>query len=270
MQKINLISLEKSQVKYESTVFPDGEPHIKLAPVDRKEDYLVICRITNPSELFILMQVANILNRQGVEWDLEIRYLMSQRMDRVITFEEAFSLELVANVINSFNARRVVIFEPHSDRAIKLINRSVADPKSDLFNELFHGKIICYPDDGAARRYMRSDVKPNGYLIMEKKRDLENKGKIISLEVKELDQTAYESARPIIITDDLCDGGGTFVWAAEILRKEFPNRTLEILVRHMVNPAGLEKLSKTFSHVYITDSYKSWENLPENVRMIEL
>jgi ribose-phosphate pyrophosphokinase len=275
MQKvINLTSKRaKSDVWYEITTFPDGEPHIVLEPkdLDRKCSYVVICRITNPNELFILMQVGDILNRQGVEWTLTITYLMSQRMDRVINFEEAFSLKLVADVINSIHPKSVSIFEPHSERAISLIENSSPMDMSQKFSEILKGKIICYPDAGAAERYLTGEHH-EGYIIMEKERDLQDKGRIKSLKIKTLDQMAYESARPIIISDDLCDGGGTFVWAADILKKEYPNRSLEILVRHMVNPAGLARLAEKFDHVYITNSYKDWseKELPENVVEIKL
>ena len=70
MKKINLINLDKSDIKYELITFPDGEPHIKLDEIDRKDEYEVICRITNPNELFVLMQVADILDRQAVRWEL--------------------------------------------------------------------------------------------------------------------------------------------------------------------------------------------------------
>lgn len=35
----------------------------------------------------------------------------------------------------------------------------------------------------------------------------------------------------------------------------------------MVNPKGIENL---FNHVWFTNSYKDWENLPENVTMIKV
>ena len=38
----------------------------------------------------------------------------------------------------------------------------------------------------------------------------------------------------------------------------------------MVNPKGIENLSKNFNHVWFTNSYKDWENLPENVTMIKI
>ena len=38
----------------------------------------------------------------------------------------------------------------------------------------------------------------------------------------------------------------------------------------MVNPKGIENLSKNFNHVWFTNSYKDWKNLPENVTMIKV
>lgn len=92
MQVLNLIRPEKSSIKYKVIQFPDGEPHIVLKDIDRKDYLSVICRICNPTDLFILMQVGDILNRQGVLFSLNITYLMSMRMDRVISYDESFSL----------------------------------------------------------------------------------------------------------------------------------------------------------------------------------
>lgn len=75
MQILNLIRPEKSDVKYEVIQFPDGEPHIVLNGIDRKDDLTVVCRICNPTYLFILMQVGDILNRQGILFGLDIVYL---------------------------------------------------------------------------------------------------------------------------------------------------------------------------------------------------
>ena len=70
MNTLNLVNKEKSDISYEIITFPDGEPHIKLIDLDRKKDVSIICRIANPTDLFILMQVGNILNRQGIIFDI--------------------------------------------------------------------------------------------------------------------------------------------------------------------------------------------------------
>lgn len=265
---INLINPERSQVKYELTVFPDGEPHIKLAEIDRKKEYSVICRITNPSELFVLAQVGHILKRQGVIFDVEITYLMSMRMDRVINFNEAFSLEIVASIINSFGAETVYIFEAHSERVFKeiynskpvdLLNHMQAYSSFEKEYILNPDNAICFPDHGALDRYSYLVPPHINTLCMKKVRDLDNKGVIKTMEL----ETFVDSDIPVItIIDDLCDGGGTFCWASSILREKYPNAKINIFVKHLVNPVGLKKLAETFDNVFITNSYKDWNIEP--------
>ena len=76
MNLINLINREAPGVPYTLTTFPDGEPHIVLGEINRKYAAHVVCRIANPNDLFVLLQVGNILNRQGVPFSLTIRYLI--------------------------------------------------------------------------------------------------------------------------------------------------------------------------------------------------
>lgn len=262
---INLINPERSQVKYELTVFPDGEPHIKLEEIDRKKEYRIVCRITNPSELFVLAQVGHILKRQDVIFDIVITYLMSMRMDRVISFNEAFTLQIVAGIINALGAEKVYVFEAHSERVFKeIFNSRSFDPLKNTtefsnFEREFilnRDNAICFPDHGAFCRY-GSMVSPLvKTLCMKKVRDLENKGIIKSME---LEDYIEGDVSVITIIDDLCDGGGTFCWASSILREKFPNAKIQIFVKHLVNPVGLKKLAETFDAVYITNSYKDWD-----------
>lgn len=49
MQVLNLIRPEKSNITYNVTTFPDGEPHIALGDINRKDSVTVVCRIANPN-----------------------------------------------------------------------------------------------------------------------------------------------------------------------------------------------------------------------------
>lgn len=66
----------------------------------------------------------------------------------------------------------------------------------------------------------------------------------------------------------LCSG------IASAVREVTPNISLSIFVTHMVNPRGIENLSKTFDHVWFTNSYKDWEGqptpFPKNVTQIDI
>lgn len=262
MNTLNLINKEKSDISYEIITFPDGEPHIKLIDLDRKKDVSIICRIASPTDLFILMQVGNILNRQGIIFDIQINYLMSMRMDRVMSFNEAYSLEIVANMINSLNARKVKILEPHSEKTLTLIKRSVSI--SETFTDDF---LKVYPDEGAAKRY---NANPMVDVIFKKKRNLSD-GRIISIEPINPD-VLHKSYGPIMVIDDLCDGGMTFKLIADYLNEVVPDQEKHVKVTHMVNPKGIEVLSTNYDEVTFTNSYKNWENekLPLNVFVLKL
>lgn len=267
MQKeINLIHPQESDVKFEVITFPDGEPHFKFKEeINHKETYSVISRICNPTDLFILMQVGRILNRHGVQYTLFISYLMSMRMDRVISFSEDFSLELVANAINSLKAEKVFISEPHSFRTISLIENSraihTAAAQAKIYIE--GDDVICFPDTGAYDRY-KGFFKDYQFIVLEKKRDLDT-GKILSLEVKESSVAPNFKVKRVFVVDDLCDGGSTFALSATKLREEYPGAKLAISVCHMVNPKGISTLADTYDKIYFTNTYKDWEVNAENV-----
>ena len=263
MNTLNLINKEKSDISYEIITFPDGEPHIKLIDLDRKKDVSIICRIASPTDLFILMQVGNILNRQGIIFDIQINYLMSMRMDRVMSFNEAYSLEIVANMINSLNARKVKILEPHSEKTLALIKRSSKINDGILISDY----LKVYPDEGAAERY---NANPMTDVIFKKKRNLSD-GRIVSIEPINPD-ILHKSTKSIMVIDDLCDGGMTFKLIVDYLKEEVPNLKRNIVVTHMVNPKGIKVLSENYDSVAFTDSYKDWENedLPINVSILKI
>lgn len=269
MNLINLINRESSGVPYTLTTFPDGEPHIVLGEINRKYPAHVVCRIANPNDLFVLLQVGNILNRQGVPLSLTIRYLMSARMDRVMSFNEAFSLEIVANAINSIHPTKVTLCEAHSERAIALINNS----QNMLLNPwVKESRVLCFPDEGALERYSNL-FRSNPKIICAKTRDPQTgelKGFTVEGECGVYDSKKVKS---ILVVDDLCDRGGTFMGIAELLRKEYPRASLDIHVVHMVNPLGISNLSKTYDHVTFTDSYKDWSKemeIPANCTVAPL
>lgn len=47
-----------------------GDFHIVLNGIDRKDDLTVVCRVCNPTDLFILMQVGDILIMAGLSTSL--------------------------------------------------------------------------------------------------------------------------------------------------------------------------------------------------------
>lgn len=264
MQILNLINKEKSNINYSISRFPDGEVQITLGEFSHKDEIVVFCRITNAEELFILMQVCDILKRHGVRFAINIWYLMSMRMDRVMDFSRPFSLSIVCEVLDRLGADCIMVYCPHSLEIKRLIKNTKVIEISSILKTDYNKYQIVFPDEGARNRY--TDVPIGNHLFGRKTRDLAT-GKILSIEL-ENPEDIY--GRSLLIRDDLCDGGGTFIGLAEAIRKINPDLELNILVDHMVNPKGIERLSNTFNHVWFTNSYKDWENLPNNVTMVKI
>lgn len=268
MITLNLINPKESRIKYEITCFPDGEPHITLEGIDHKESVFVSCRVSNPTDLFLLLQVGDILNRHGVEFSLSIKYLMSARMDRVMSFGEAFSLKIVADAINSIHPKEVTLWEVHSERALSLIHNS-----TNVFNNpwLPESATVCFPDEGAYKRY--KGLYPNRSAILCSKRRDPETGVLSGFEILEYlpkrgcTFKTLSEIEDIVVVDDLCDRGGTFMGISKVLRASCPKATLSIFVTHMVNYEGIDNLSAHFESVTFTDSYKDWRTIrpiPEN------
>lgn len=257
MKTIDLISLEKSDIKYRIDRFPDGEVQFVLTEeIDRKEEYNVECRITNAEQLFILLQVGDILDRQGVVWVLHIHYLMGMRMDRVMSFERPFTLKIVGKMISQMGYDKCYVDTAHSIRTMIEIRDCVSlevNPYKFLTEVVNEPDIeIVYPDLGALRRYQGDEDEE---LYFEKERDIDT-GRIKSFVFKDVNNVI--KGKIFMFYDDLCDAGGTFLGELEILKKMYPEAKFYIRVTHIVNEVGFDNLCKNFDKVYATESYSDW------------
>ena len=257
MKTINLISLENSDIKYRIDRFPDGEVQFVLTEeIDRKEEYNVECRITNAEELFLLIQLGDILDRQGVVWVLHIHYLMGMRMDRVMSFERPFTLKIVGKMISQMGYEKCYVDTAHSIRTMPEIRECVSlevNPYKFLIEVVNEPDIeIVYPDHGALERCQGAK---NDELYFEKERDIET-GRIKSFIFKDVENVV--NGKCFMFYDDLCDAGGTFLGELEILKKMYPEAKFYIRVTHIVNEVGFDNLCKNFDRVYATESYRDW------------
>lgn len=265
---LNLVHKEESEIDYKLNRFPDGEVMFEFTNnLDRKESIHIICRIKSAEDLFILLQIGDILNRQGIEFELSILYLMSMRMDRVMDFTKPYNLQIVSNLINSIHPKKVQIVEPHSAKTISLITNSVDISTSELSAVTSNNTVICFPDKGAFDRYIDILFPHLEKCFCEKERD--SSGALISFKLNKglIDLTNKE----VLVVDDLCDGGGTFIGVGNLFIKENISK-LSIFITHAIQKQGLEKLSKLYDEIFITNSYYNWEEeeLPNNIKVIKI
>lgn len=259
---LNLINQNESEVKYHIDRYPDGQIQLVLDNLDdNKCELVIMTRLRSSDDLFLLMQLSDIVSRRGLKVDqLIITYLLAARTDRLFNMNTSFTLKIVADVINSFDTA-VKILTPHSDRSLSLINKSIQD---DIYyyldrydSKFWNNLVLVAPDEGAADR-LKEYVDFYGYKTITCIKKRSSNGSIESVTINNPYQMSFNKSR-LLVLDDLCDGGGTFIAIAPELRKLSP-KSLEIAVTHAIQKSGIDKLSEAYDKVYITDSYTDWKS----------
>ena len=243
----------------EEKSFPDGTPMIKLDPVALYDNLnlmlgknCIMWKYDHDGELFRLACIANHLK----EWKLTLYmpYIPNARQDRVKNREDVFTLKTFAECINSMPFQSVAGLDTHSSVAPALINNFCEeDPLYYIikaYEMCSEAPILFYPDSGAAKRY--SDMMKMPYAYGIKNRDWQT-GEIKSLTVA--DNGIDLKDRTVLIVDDICSRGGTFIHSAKKL-KELGAAKIYLYVTHCENTILEGDLLKDdlIEHVFTTDS----------------
>ena len=182
----------------------------------------------NDAELFTIICLRK--HFANNEMILEMPYCPHARMDRVKNNNEFFTLKHFADIINSLGFYEVKIYDPHSNVCAALINNvRIIPPYNEVqkaLKEINSTNLVAfYPDEGAMKR--GTDYLTGAYAFGIKKRDW-NTGKILGLELMNKEVV---SERDVLIIDDICSRGGTFLHSAKAL-KEAGARNIYLYVTH--------------------------------------
>lgn len=206
--------------------FPDGTLNLKTPVIDPGVRVSIKWNYDSDAELFTIICLAKKYHNNPKV--LYLPYVPHARMDRVKNPEtEVFTLKYFCETINSLGFERVIVHDAHSNVAPALldncINMSVMDKIDVAVNRTaeqvgFNNLVLFFPDEGAMKRYS-SDVRMP-YTFGVKCRDWET-GTITSLS---LAGDVDVKGKDILIIDDICSYGGTFVHAAKALRANGANK----------------------------------------------
>jgi ribose-phosphate pyrophosphokinase len=192
----------------------------------------------NESELMQVAQLKQLIVSvyPNAQISLHLPFLPYGRQDKNISNESTFALHTFATIVNALQFHTVSSVDPHSDQAIKLINRFVAiDPMDRVMKALVETQAVaCYPDGGAATRYGKLIAQFN-QVLFEKVRD-QATGNIVGIDTD-------DEVLPLtyLIIDDICDGGRTFVEAAKVLY-ERGAKEVHLYVSHGIFSKGTQVL----------------------------
>ena len=266
---LNLVDVEKSDIKYKISKFPDGQQTIDLidfAPYEIFDKIIQIkSRLNSFKDLELIICANQILKNLGAQYvSLYVPYFLGSRSDR--KFQEGgvnYLKQVICPIINSQNFNSVIVMDPHSDVLEACINnykkldnfKLVDDALSYLIGDNEEDKVVLVsPDAGAYKKVydVAKEFKIKNIITATKVRDMVT-GNILRTEIPVLDQ---HNDLIYVIVDDICDGGRTFVELAKVIKEGRPTAKVYLVVTHGIFSAGFKTLNEYIDGVFCTNSYR--------------
>lgn len=259
------------ELKHSTMLFPAGDVGVKLDAANYKYLYnksevqTIIAKLHNSNDVMELFLVHDALKRlDSTPINLFIPYFNYAQQDRVCVKGEAFSAQVFANLLNSLNFNQVTVVDPHSGvleamiKNVKVINQfDVVNIYRTFVTRVMKGAIFVAPDAGSNKKTseLAKYFSHKEFVRADKLRDL-NTGKILETIVYKDDFGGVD----IVIADDICVGGATFIELAKVLKKKNCGKII-LFVTHGIFSKGTKSLFEGgIDEIYTTNSY--FEVLP--------
>jgi ribose-phosphate pyrophosphokinase len=232
--------------------FPAGEVHIKMP--ENFDEVPIAAYVTGAdlNDYMALAQWADIVHQQGYKATAFIPYLPGARQDRGMPF----GAKVYADFINAAGLDKVVCFDPHSHVMPELVNNLTIINSDHVLKNAVLGRsgiiggyvgVIC-PDEGAHERTERVAKTLNLPVFYAKKhRDFQT-GKLNGFECEPVPDEGR-----LLVVDDICDGGGTFMGLADAIGID--RSRLSLWVSHGVFSGKAGQLTEKYGQIYTTDSH---------------
>lgn len=262
---------KRTTIPYKCFTFSGGEEHIRLdltdQPVTGVRMIMLNARLVNSSNVMLLAMATDALRQhfgESVHLELNCPYFPYARQDRVCYPGEAVGVKVMADIINEMCFNQVYITDPHSDQVEEWLHRCIAMPQDMLF--VLHGipdlrdiNLIVSPDEGATKKAkaVQECLKVPNLIQAEKVRDTDT-GHIVATTV-----VGDVAGKNILIPDDICDGGRTFIELAKIL-KEMGAAKITLFVTHGIFSNGVNVFNGLIDEIITTNSFRTKSEYQRN------
>lgn len=274
------LTLDNQPVEIERGVFPDGAVWLKVIGELPRFAQVMRVRVAAMRDMNDFMLLAQLVDAVRHATDiavshLELAWLPWARQDRHMVNGDSFALKVFANQLNTLNFNKVLLLDPHSDAAAAAINNSVVIAQEtclmkseNLRQAISTGKLMLVAPDAGALKKIHNVAKASGardYAILTKERDVAT-GNLTGFSLV----SGNVAGKDVLIVDDLCDAGGTFIGSAQVLR-DASARSVSLYVTHGVFSKGVENLlNNGIDAIYTTTSFASSELRDPRVELIDI
>ena len=262
--KLDLTNVLNSDIGFKISQYPDGQQSISIEYFDSTQSVQIASRMNSFRDVELIICANQVLKDYGVkDIELYVPYFIGGRSDRKFGRTDTNYLKnVICPIINSQGFTQVIVMDPHSDvleaclnNFTKIDNISLVDEAlSYLIKEDEDNKVALISPDAGALKKIYDVAKHFGIsnvTTASKVREMST-GTILRTELPTMDLDGIEH---IVIIDDICDGGRTFIELAKVI-KEQTDKPIYLIVTHGIFSAGFEKLSDELAGIFCTDSIK--------------
>ncbi|HQI41453.1 MAG: ribose-phosphate pyrophosphokinase [Ignavibacteriales bacterium UTCHB2] len=246
----------------ESKRFSDGEIWVKYGENIRGRDVFLIQSTNPPSdnlvELLIMLDAAKRASAKRIT--AVIPYFGYARQDRKDQPRVAITAKLMANLITSAGADRVMTMDLHASQIqgyfdIPMDHLYGSSIFLNYLNNLSDNLVVVSPDVGGikiARAY--SKMLNSGLIVIDKRRPKDNITEVMNI-IGDVEN------KDILLVDDLIDTAGTFVNATKALKEKGANRIFGAITHPLLSGPAYERINESqVDKLFVTDTIDFDEN----------
>jgi len=235
--------LKAVYIKTETKIFPDGESKVTLQKIPKKSVILVVQSTYPPVDtnllqtLSIISQVRKISSRTFAI----IPYMGYARQDKQFLSGEVITMSVVAKMLQSAGAKKVIVVDIHSNIALNHFNIPTENVSAvpelvNYFKKLnLKNPLVVSPDVGGSSRSKKfASLLKTDFIVLKKHRD--RKTGRVSIQTAKADV----QGKDLILVDDIISTGGSIIKAAQFLKKQKCKRVF-VACTHGLLVEGAEK-----------------------------
>ena len=241
------------------TTFSDGETRVEIDENVRGTDVFIIqstCPPVNTHIMELLIMIDAMKRASADRITAVIPYYGYARQDRKVAPRAPITAKLVADLITTAGARRVLSMDLHAGQIQGFFNIPVdnlfATPiLLEYMKKKYQGDgtVIVSPDTGGVERARAFGKRLGANLaIIDKRREGPNESQVMNIigNVKD---------RRVIILDDLIDTAGTIVQAAEALKSEGAREISACCTHPVLSGPAIERIQgSVLKELIVTDT----------------
>jgi ribose-phosphate pyrophosphokinase len=228
--------------------FSDGEVYVEIGENVRGADVFVIqptCPPVNHNMMELLIMVDALRRASARRITAVLPYYGYARQDRKVAPRVPISAKLVADIITTAGARRVLAMDLHAPQiqgffSIPVDHLFAAPVLLDSLRKKFSGEVVMVSPDAGGVERTRAFAKRfgAGLAIIDKRRDRPNESQVMYIVGNVKGKTA-------VILDDMVDTAGTLCKAAQALKEHGANEVHGCITHPVLSGPAISRLKES-------------------------